>query len=153
MLTNRSRAHVSLPIHTCVPPCTHTALFMICETVFWHIDWHSQDVLSRLLFIYFLSSPLPGSSISSATIWWQKMQQLHSFRGRLRKVRPGDTVLVLSPYLLMLLNLLKHTCRTCTLTYLTLLMGYAEHNQSLPWISIPALCCRRGEENGQFMQS
>ncbi len=136
-----------------LPPCTHTALFMICGTEFWHVDWHTQDVLSWLLLIYFLPSLLPGSCVSLATVRWQETQQLHSFRWRLGKVRPGDKVLVLSPHQRMLLNLHTHTFRFCTLTYSTLLMGYGEHNQSLLWISTPALCSRRGEENGEFMQS
>lgn len=65
----------------------------------------------------------------------------------------GTRVLALSPHQHILLNLYKHTFRTSTLTYLTLLMRYGEHNQSLPWISSPALCRRWGEENGEFMQS
>lgn len=71
------------------------------------------------------------------------------------KSAPGGLSPVLSPHQHILLNLHKHThtCRTCTQTYLTLLMVYWEHNQSLPWISTPALCCRRGEENGEFTQS
>lgn len=69
-----------------------------------------------------------------------------------REVRLGDAALVLSPHQRTLLNLCD-TYRTCTLPCLTLLTLGGEHNQSLPWILTPALCCCRGEENREFMQS
>lgn len=82
-------------------------------------DMHRLCCYDFYLFI-FLLIPFPSISISKATPWWQKMQQL---RGRLRKVCPGELgtqSLYCQPHHHMLPN--AHTYRTSTLTFLTLLM-------------------------------
>lgn len=144
--------------HVCpsAPALLPQALFMICGTVLWHVDWHAQDVLTGHLFIYLFILPilLPAALLPNRQCGDRKCGGSPVSEGGWgEKCALGTRVLALSPHQHILLNLYKHTFRTSTLTYLTLLMRYGEHNQSLPWISSPALCRRWGEENGEFMQS